>query len=200
MRGTPRGVRRSVDRGACRPAIEPRQKLLPRGADAVDVCGRQHGRARQRESPADPAWSKTPACTDALCTGTGRSLARPSILGSRVRIGKAGGPKPMMHGREKSGPAIVAGKSVNACGQPAAESMEPRAGAAGNADQVGTHRTPRRGSVSPGLDRVRQTAREKPKEKFTALLHHLDVDLLRWAYFQLKREAAAGVDGLTWRD
>jgi hypothetical protein len=49
--------------------------------------------------------------------------------------------------------------------------------------------------VSPGLDRVRQAARERPREKFTALLHHLDVDLLRWAYFQLKRDAAAGVDG-----
>jgi RNA-directed DNA polymerase len=106
----------------------------------------------------------------------------------------------MMHGREKSGPAIVAGKSANAGGPPAAESMEPRAGAEGNADQAGTHRTPRRASVSPGLDRVRQTAREKPKEKFTALLHHLDVALLRWAYFQLERDAAAGVDGLTWQD
>jgi len=106
----------------------------------------------------------------------------------------------MMYGREKSDPAIVAGKSANVGGQPAAEPMEPRAGAKGNAGQAGTHRTPRRASVSPGLDRVRQTAREKPKEKFTALLHHLDVDLLRWAYFQLKREAAAGVDGLTWRD
>jgi RNA-directed DNA polymerase len=106
----------------------------------------------------------------------------------------------MMHGREKSDPAIVAGKSANAVGRPAAEPMEPRAGAKGNADQTGTHRTPRRASVSPGLDRVRQAARDKPKERFTALLHHLDVDLLRWAYFQLKREAAAGVDGLTWRD
>ena len=106
----------------------------------------------------------------------------------------------MMYGREKSGSAIVAGKSVNAAGQPAAEAMEPRAGAKGNVGQAGTHRTPRRASVSPGLDRVRQAAKERPQEKFTALLHHLDVDLLRWAYFQLKREAAAGVDGLTWRD
>ena len=106
----------------------------------------------------------------------------------------------MMHGREKSDPAVVAGKSANAVGQPTAEPMEPRAGAEGNAGQADTHRTPRRASVSPGLDRVRQAARERPKKKLTALLHHLDVDLLRWAYFQLKRDAAAGVDGLTWRD
>jgi len=106
----------------------------------------------------------------------------------------------MMHGQEKSGPVVVAGKSANAVGQPAAASMEPRAGAKGNAGQAGTHRTPRRESVSPGLDRVRQAARERSTEKFTALLHHIDVDLLRWAYFQLTREAAAGVDGLTWQD
>jgi group II intron reverse transcriptase/maturase len=53
--------------------------------------------------------------------------------------------------------------------------------------------------VSPGLDRVRQAARERRKERFTALLHHIDVDLLRWAYGRLQRAAAAGVDGLTWR-
>jgi len=104
----------------------------------------------------------------------------------------------MMHGQEKSGPAVVARKPTNVSA--GAEPAEPRAGAKGNADQAGTHRTPRRESVSPGLDRVRQAARERSTEKFTALLHHIDVDLLRWAYFQLKREAAAGVDGLTWRD
>ena len=104
----------------------------------------------------------------------------------------------MMHGQEKSGPAVVARKLTNVSA--GAEPAEPRAGAKGNADQAGTHRTPRRRSVSPGRDRVRQAARERSTEKFTALLHHIDVDLLRWAYFQLKREAAAGVDGLTWRD
>jgi RNA-directed DNA polymerase len=54
--------------------------------------------------------------------------------------------------------------------------------------------------VSPGLERVRQAAQDRRTERFTALLHHVDVDLLRWAYHQLQREAAAGVDGLTWRD
>jgi len=106
----------------------------------------------------------------------------------------------MMHEREKSGSAIVATKPANEGGLPPKELVEPRAGAKENAEQDGTHRTPRRASVSPGLDRVRQVARGLKKEKFTALLHHVDVDLLRRAYLALKREAAAGVDGVTWKD
>jgi group II intron reverse transcriptase/maturase len=54
--------------------------------------------------------------------------------------------------------------------------------------------------VSPGLDRVRHAARQRKKERFTALLHHVTVDLLRDAFLALKRRAAPGVDGLTWQD
>lgn len=106
----------------------------------------------------------------------------------------------MMHGQEKSDPAVVATKPTNVEGQPTAEPAEQRVGAEGNAGQTDTHRTLCRASVSPGLDRVRQAAKDRSTDRFTALLHHLEVDLLRWAYFQLKRGAAAGVDGLTWRD
>jgi len=76
--------------------------------------------------------------------------------------------------------------------------MEPREGAEGNAFEPSTLRTPSRGSVTAGLERVRRTARLKKKERFTALLHHVSVDLLRFAYSRLKRDAAAGVDGMTW--
>jgi RNA-directed DNA polymerase len=106
----------------------------------------------------------------------------------------------MMHGQEKSDPTVVATKPTNAEGQPMAEPAERRVGAKGNAGRIDTHRTLCRVRVSPGLDRVRQAARDRSTDRFTALLHHLDVDLLRWAYFQLERDAAAGVDGLTWRD
>jgi group II intron reverse transcriptase/maturase len=78
--------------------------------------------------------------------------------------------------------------------------VEPRAGAEGNAVAGGARRTPSRASVSSGLDRVRQVARGLKEERFTTLLHHVDVDLLRWAYHALKREAAPGVDGVRWRD
>ena len=53
--------------------------------------------------------------------------------------------------------------------------------------------------VSQALDRVRQAARQRKKEKFTALLHHLSIDLFREAFLALKRDAAPGVDELTWQ-
>jgi group II intron reverse transcriptase/maturase len=54
--------------------------------------------------------------------------------------------------------------------------------------------------VSQGLDRVRQAAKQRKREKFTALLHHVTIDLLRDAFLALKRRAAPGVDGVTWQD
>src|SRR5690349_17914698 len=108
----------------------------------------------------------------------------------------------MMHEREKSDPAIRAGKPANKAdarfGADAAESVEQRSGAKGNADEQSTHRTQGRERVVQALDRVRKAARLKRKEKLTALLHHINVDLLREAFFALKRDAAPGVDGLTW--
>ena len=105
----------------------------------------------------------------------------------------------MMNGLEKSDPAIVAVKPANNGARASAEWVEPRAGTEGNTDQARTRRTQSRCSVSPGLDRVRQAARAGKKRRFTALLHHVDVELLEWAYFALKRQAAAGVDGQTWQ-
>src|SRR6187455_1570145 len=106
----------------------------------------------------------------------------------------------MMNGPEKSDSAIVALKPANKAGQPAAEWAEQRAGTKGNTDQPHTRRTQSRGSVSQGLDRVRQAARRRKKERFTALLHHVTADLLREAFYALKRTAAPGVDGLRWAD
>jgi retron-type reverse transcriptase len=105
-----------------------------------------------------------------------------------------------MNGHEKSGSTVVVKKPTNKAGQPAAEPVERRVGAEGNADQHNTCRAQNRGSVTQGLDRVRQAARARKEERFTALLHHVDVDLLRIAFRALQRDAAPGVDGLTWRD
>ena len=106
----------------------------------------------------------------------------------------------MTHGLEKSDLAIVATTPANKAGQPTAEWVEPRAGTEGITGQRHTRRTQSRGSVSQGLDRVRHAARQRKKERFTALLHHVTVDLLRDAFLALKRRAAPGVDGLTWKD
>lgn len=70
----------------------------------------------------------------------------------------------MMHEQEKSDLSIVAMKLANKGGKPSAESMEQREGAEGNAGEKRTRRTPSRGSVFQGLDRVRQAAKEGKKE------------------------------------
>src|SRR4051812_5056707 len=106
----------------------------------------------------------------------------------------------MMNGREKSDPAIVAVKPTNKAGQPAAEPGERRAGTEGNAGQQSTCRAQNRESVSQALDRVRTAARHRKKERFTTLFHHLSIDLFREAFLALRRDAAPGVDGLTWQD
>jgi RNA-directed DNA polymerase len=106
----------------------------------------------------------------------------------------------MMYGPEKSDSAIVATKPANKAGQPAAERVEPRAGTEGNAVQSHMRRTQSRESVSPRLERVRQVAKQRKKERFTALLHHVTVDLLRDAFLALRRRAAPGVDGVRWED
>src|SRR5512140_3706612 len=106
----------------------------------------------------------------------------------------------MMHGHEKSDSAVVAVKPTNKAVPTAAEPVEPRAGATGNASQQSTHRTQGRERVSQALERIRQAARQRKKEKFTALLHHISIDLLDEAFFELKEDAAPGVDGLIWTD
>jgi RNA-directed DNA polymerase len=108
----------------------------------------------------------------------------------------------MMHEREKSDTAVVAVKPTNKAGASiaaAAEPVEPRAGTKRNAGEQSTHRTLSRVRVTQALDRVRQAARPRTKEKFTALLHHLSINLFREAFLALKRDAAPGVDDLTWR-
>ena len=84
-----------------------------------------------------------------------------------------------MNGRQKSEPPIVAVKPGNKAGRPAADPVEPRGGAKENTARPDTHRTQRRASVPQGLDRVRQAAKARRTERFTALLHHVDTDLLR---------------------
>lgn len=105
----------------------------------------------------------------------------------------------MMDEPEKSDSAVVAVKLANKAELSAAEPMEPRAETKGNADQQSTRRAQNRGSVTQALDRVRKAARERKKEKFTALLHHVDVPMLETAFYAMKRAAAPGVDGMTWK-
>src|SRR5437879_10019030 len=105
--------------------------------------------------------------------------------------------------------AVGAGKSdktnrpekfPNNAGQPVAEGMEGRGLAKGNLPKQNASRTPSREDALSALERVRQAASKDKKLRFTALLHHIyDPERLREAYFRLKKEAAPGVDGETWR-
>jgi group II intron reverse transcriptase/maturase len=104
----------------------------------------------------------------------------------------------MMHGQKKSDSSVVAVKSANKPAQAGAESMERRGEAKGNTEELRMRRTQGRESVFRRLDRVRQRARHKKKERFTALLHHVDIDLLLHSFYGLKRSAAVGVDGMPW--
>src|SRR6202051_2798493 len=97
-------------------------------------------------------------------------------------------PKPMMDERGKSDSAVRAVKPANKAERSAPELVEQRAG------------TKERESVSQALGRIRQAAKQRKKEKFTALFHHISVGLLRLAFFEIKKDAAPGVDGLTWQD
>jgi RNA-directed DNA polymerase len=104
----------------------------------------------------------------------------------------------MMREPEKSDSVVVAGKPTNKAERSAAEPVEPRTGTKGNAGQQSTRRAQDRASVSQALERVRQAARQGKKERFTSLLHHVDPAMLRTAFYAMKRDAAPGVDGITW--
>src|SRR6266581_1789351 len=106
----------------------------------------------------------------------------------------------MMHGQEKSDRLTVPEKLSHKAERSVAEKAEGRSLAKGNPPQDDTNRMQGRRQVNSALRRIRQAAERDKKVKFTSLMHHIyAVDMLREAYFSLKREAAPGVDGETWR-
>jgi RNA-directed DNA polymerase len=106
----------------------------------------------------------------------------------------------MMNGRGKSDGPVLPTKLPNNTAGAVAEAMEGRGPAKGNVDQQNAPRTQRRDNgAQSALDRVREVAKKDSKMRFTALLHHLTLDSLRQSFFALKRRAAAGVDGVTWK-
>ena len=108
--------------------------------------------------------------------------------------------KSLMHGHGESYHGVVPTKQPNQGGEPPAEVAEGRPWTKENTPQPNPRRTLSRGSGPSGLERVREMARKNGKLKFTALLHHVTVELLRESYYCLKRQAAPGVDGVTWEE
>jgi RNA-directed DNA polymerase len=114
------------------------------------------------------------------------------------RSGKANSRNPDVNAGEESDCAAVPVKQPNKEAQASAEAVEGRAQTKEN--DAGPDTSPTRSGerVSQGLGGVRQAARERKQERFTALLHHLTIDRLRESYYALKRNAAPGVDGVRW--
>ena len=104
-----------------------------------------------------------------------------------------------MHDGKKSDPAIIAKKPANEAVQAVEELVEPRAGTDGNPGDRHTDQTLSWASVSQSIERIRQLVKREPRERLTALLHHITPLALGEAYLALKRDAAPGVDGVTWR-
>ena len=131
----------------------------------------------------------------------------PSVLITRRRLRESGmrenrtyrlsgGRRPAPAGRASSDPTPM--KAANKGAKAPAELPEGRASTKGNSQDQNTYRTQGRVSVSQAVERIRQAATRKPQEKLTALLHHITTDALRCAFYDLKKTASAGVDGLVW--
>src|SRR3990172_7028351 len=113
----------------------------------------------------------------------------------------------MMNGRRKSDipveamkPANKVGPARNQVGGPMAEQAEQRGLAEGKTPRQNTNRTLDRIVVQSALGRIRQAAVKDKRARFTSLMHHIyNLSMLREAYYALKRDAAPGVDGETWR-
>lgn len=126
-----------------------------------------------------------------------RSWEISSAPGKPGGAGK-GNRNPAIDADEKSDAPVVPGKLPNK-GQPA-EAVEERGAAKGNAQGDPARRTQSRASASMGLEGIREAARRNKRARFTALLHHITPQLLQQSFYALRKDAAAGVDRVTWRD
>jgi RNA-directed DNA polymerase len=119
--------------------------------------------------------------------------------GAPGRSGKAKNRNPGMHVDGKSDGSVVPAKQPNKADGMAAEAVEGRDPIKGNTGKQNASRTQSRIDAHSALERVRKAAKADKKKRFTALLHHVDIDRLREAYLASKKHAAAGVDGVTWQ-
>src|ERR1700693_4216295 len=138
------------------------------------------------------------ACIETPCARTGRPRCR-LVRTAAGRWGNAMSDTTHMHDSGESYGGVLPTKRPNKRGKPPEEAVEERPPTKENAGQPNPYWTPSQGSGPSGLDRVREAARQDGKTRFTALLHHVTVDLLRESFHSLKRGAAPGVDGVTWQ-
>src|ERR1700687_1487314 len=108
--------------------------------------------------------------------------------------------KSNMHVAGESDGRTVPTKCPNKSGKPLAEGMEGRRPTKENIEQTTASQTQSWVNASSGLLGVREAAKREGKTRFTALLHHVTVALLLESFYALKRDAAPGVDGGTWKE
>jgi group II intron reverse transcriptase/maturase len=152
----------------------------------------------KREPTMNPAQSETPGMSG---NSTRENRETPSASGSSTpdRLEKATSYTTSTNAGGESDEQVVPAKRPNKEEASSAEGVEGSCSTKGNTEEAHTCRTQGREHVSQGLGGVREAARRDKKQRFTALLHHVTVDLLRDSYYSLKRQAAPGVDGVTWQ-
>src|SRR5215470_8277621 len=123
----------------------------------------------------------------------------PDTIQCTGRLEKAMSPESSMNAGGESDGRVLPAKYSNKDENPSAESAEERRPTKENTAQATACRTQSRIDASSGLHSVREAAKRDKQLKFTALLHHVTLPLMRDAFYALKREAAAGVDGVTWK-
>jgi len=155
-----------------------------------------------RESSMDPARSKTLCMRRSPSYGNWEISPEPASVPGAGMTGKADGRKPVITAGEKSDACVVPMNGPNKGGGSTplpAEGREGRRAAKGNTVQPPASRTQSRTRASMGLDGVREAANRNKELRFTALMHHITPELLIESFRHLKRSAAPGIDGMTWR-
>lgn len=176
-----------------------RETRCDQGADAVVLSGRLHDSAQQGERTIDPARSETSGTCENSMRENREIPCPPLENDSGGRAGKVEDHNPAMHGQGKSDSPILPTKPPNKTGSPVAEVAEGRGLTEENTYRQNTSRTQQPDQDVPSaLERVRQAAIRNKKERFSALLHHVTRQRLKAAFLSIKRNATAGVDGVTW--
>jgi len=158
---------------------------------------------RHRKSHGDSAQSKTPRMHGHSARENRETSVVPSRDAPRGPVSEGASRTADVHAAEESDEGVVPTNVSNndGLGRPSAEGREGRPSTKENPEQPPSPRTQRRSGApggSRGLLGVREAAQRDQRRRFTALLHHVTVDLLRASYQALKPTAAPGVDGLTW--
>jgi hypothetical protein len=154
----------------------------------------------QRKYPQDAAQSATPSMHGNSTREDRATPSMPVVEDVAGRLEKALSAKSNMYGEGKSDGRIVPAKCPNNGEQAPAEGMEGRRPPKENLGQANPPRTQSRTGESNDLLGVREVARRDQRTRVTALLHHVTTELLRDSYYALKRDAAPGVDGVTWQE